>query len=136
LCLVNPSLTTDWLACLWWRQLDTELGRVNRTGWTVRPIRRNSRCSAKYIQQLIAEGMELRPALLLAGRRCFQPILMTSLAAILGLAPPVLGIGPGAQMQQLLAIRVFGGMTANMLFTHMIIPVRYLVMKRRKTQKT
>ncbi len=39
----------------------------------------------EYIQQLRAEGMELRPALLLAGRTRFRPILMTSLAAILGL---------------------------------------------------
>ena len=49
----------------------------------------------EYIQQLRSEGMELRPALLLAGRTRFRPILMTSLAAILGLFPLALGIGPG-----------------------------------------
>ncbi len=49
----------------------------------------------EYIQQLREEGMELRTALLLAGRTRFRPILMTSLAAILGLAPLALGIGPG-----------------------------------------
>src|SRR5204863_9793714 len=38
----------------------------------------------EYIQQLRAEGMGLREALLLAGRTRFRPILMTSLAAILG----------------------------------------------------
>ena len=86
----------------------------------------------EYIQQLRREGMELRPALLLAGRTRFRPILMTSLAAILGLFPLALGIGPGAQMQQPLAIMVIGGLTANMLFTRMIIPVGYLVLERRK----
>ena len=65
------------------------------------------------------------PALLHAGRVRFRPILMTSLAAILGLFPLALGIGPGAQMQQPLAIMVIGGLTANMLFTRMIIPVGY-----------
>jgi hypothetical protein len=47
-----------------------------------------------------------------------------------------LGIGPGAQMQQPLAIMVIGGLTANMLFTRMIIPVGYLVLERsrRKTE--
>ena len=45
----------------------------------------------EYIQQLRREGMALRPALLLAGRTRFRPILMTSLAAILGLVPA----GPG-----------------------------------------
>ena len=70
----------------------------------------------EYIQQLRAEGMPLRPALQLAGRTRFRPILMTSLAAILGLFPLALGIGPGSQMQQPLAIMVIGGLTANMLF--------------------
>jgi multidrug efflux pump subunit AcrB len=84
----------------------------------------------EYIQQLRAEGMELRPALSLAGRTRFRPILMTSLAAILGLFPLALGIGPGAQMQQPLAIMVIGGLTANMLFTRMVIPVGYLVLEQ------
>jgi multidrug efflux pump subunit AcrB len=86
----------------------------------------------EYIQQLRHEGMELRPALLLAGRTRFRPILMTSMAAILGLFPLALGIGPGAQMQQPLAIMVIGGLTANMLFTRLVIPVGYLVLERDK----
>jgi multidrug efflux pump subunit AcrB len=86
----------------------------------------------EYIQQLRKEGMALRPALLLAGRTRFRPILMTSLAAILGLFPLALGIGPGSQMQQPLAIMVIGGLTANMLFTRLVIPVGYLVLEGRK----
>jgi multidrug efflux pump subunit AcrB len=88
----------------------------------------------EYIQQLLAEGVELRTALLQAGRTRFRPILMTSLAAILGLFPLALGIGPGAQMQQPLAIMVIGGLTANMLFTRIVIPAGYLVMERRHPQ--
>jgi multidrug efflux pump subunit AcrB len=91
---------------------------------------KNGILMVEYIQQLRRGGMELRPALLLAGRTRFRPILMTSLAAILGLFPLALGIGPGAQMQQPLAIMVIGGLTANMLFTRMIIPVGYLVLER------
>jgi multidrug efflux pump subunit AcrB len=88
----------------------------------------------EYIQQLRQQGMELRQALLVAGRTRFRPILMTSLAAILGLFPLALGIGPGAQMQQPLAIMVIGGLTANMLFTRLIIPVGYLIIERRKAE--
>ncbi len=84
----------------------------------------------EYIQKLRAEGMELKPALLLAGRTRFRPILMTSLAAILGLFPLALGVGPGAQMQQPLAIMVIGGLTANMLFTRAVIPAGYEVVER------
>jgi multidrug efflux pump subunit AcrB len=88
----------------------------------------------EYIQQLRQQGMDLHPALIEAGRTRFRPILMTSLAAILGLFPLALGIGPGAQMQQPLAIMVIGGLTANMLFTRLIIPVGYLIIERRKTK--
>jgi multidrug efflux pump subunit AcrB len=84
----------------------------------------------EYIQQLRREGMALEPALMLAGRTRFRPILMTSLAAILGLLPLALGMGPGAQMQQPLAIMVIGGLTANMLFTRLVIPAGYLVLER------
>ena len=84
----------------------------------------------EYIQRLREEGMALRPALLLAGRTRFRPILMTSLAAILGLFPLALGIGPGAQMQQPLAIMVIGGLTANMLFTRAVIPAGYEVLEQ------
>jgi multidrug efflux pump subunit AcrB len=89
----------------------------------------------EYIQQLRSEGMELRPALVEAGRTRFRPILMTSLAAILGLAPLALGIGPGAQMQQPLAVMVIGGLTANMLFTRMMIPVGYLIIERTRGER-
>jgi multidrug efflux pump subunit AcrB len=89
----------------------------------------------EYIQQLRSEGMELRQALIVAGRTRFRPILMTSLAAVLGLAPLALGIGPGAQMQQPLAIMVIGGLTANMLFTRMMIPVGYLILERKKLKE-
>jgi multidrug efflux pump subunit AcrB len=88
----------------------------------------------EYIQQLRGQGMELRPALILAGRTRFRPILMTSLAAILGLLPLAFGAGPGAQMQQPLAIMVIGGLTANMLFTRLVIPVGYLVLERKKSR--
>lgn len=92
----------------------------------------------EYIEQLLAEGWQLTPALLHAGRVRFRPILMTSLAAILGLLPLALDIGigpgggPGAQMQRPLAIAVIGGLLANMLFTRMIIPVGYLALAGRK----
>ncbi len=90
----------------------------------------------EYIQKLRAEGMELKPALLLAGQTRFRPILMTSLAAVLGLAPLALGVGPGAQMQQPLAIMVIGGLTANMLFTRAAIPAGYEVLERLLRRQT
>lgn len=83
----------------------------------------------EYIDQLRAEGLPLHDALLKAGRVRFRPILMTSLCTILGLVPLALGLGPGAQMQQPLAIAVIGGLITNMLLTRLLIPVGYLVIK-------
>jgi CzcA family heavy metal efflux pump len=85
----------------------------------------------EYIGQLTGEGMPLHEALLKAGRTRFRPILMTSLCTILGLVPLAMGLGPGAQMQQPLAIAVIGGLITNMLLTRLLIPVGYLVMKGR-----
>ena len=85
----------------------------------------------EYIGQLRAEGSPLHEALIHAGRIRFRPILMTSLATILGLLPLAFGFGPGAQMQQPLAIAVIGGLTVNMLVTRLLIPVGYLVLRGR-----
>jgi multidrug efflux pump subunit AcrB len=51
---------------------------------------------------------------------------MTSLCTILGVLPLALGLGPGAQMQQPLAIAVIGGLIANMLVTRLLIPVGWM----------
>ncbi|MEO6809793.1 MAG: efflux RND transporter permease subunit, partial [Isosphaeraceae bacterium] len=83
----------------------------------------------EYIGQLRGEGIPMREALVHAGRTRFRPILMTSLTTIFGLVPLALGMGPGAQMQQPLAIAVIGGLTVNMLLTRLLIPVGYLVLK-------
>jgi multidrug efflux pump subunit AcrB len=84
----------------------------------------------EYIGQLRGEGIPLREALVQAGRTRFRPILMTSLCTILGLVPLALGLGPGAQMQQPLAIAVIGGLIANMLLTRLLIPVGYLALEK------
>ena len=68
-----------------------------------------------------------------AGRTRFRPILMASLATILGLLPLAFGIGPGAQMQKPLAIAVIGGLAANMVFTRLIIPVGYRLLLRERS---
>jgi CzcA family heavy metal efflux pump len=83
----------------------------------------------EYIGQLRGTGMDLHAALVQAGRIRFRPILMTSLATIFGLLPLALGLGPGSQMQQPLAIAVIGGLLANMLVTRLLIPVGYLVLR-------
>ncbi len=71
--------------------------------------------------------MPLRQAVETAGRTRLRPILMTSLATILGLVPMSLGIGEGAELQAPLARVVIGGLTASTLITLVFVPTVYTI---------
>jgi len=77
------------------------------------------------VNQLRAEGMDVRAALVVACERRLRPILMTTLTTILGLAPMTLGIGEGAQLRRPLAVSVMGGLISSTLLTLVFIPVAY-----------
>src|SRR6266581_1240974 len=62
------------------------------------------------VERLRAEGMPLEEALVQSGRRRLRPVLMTSLAAALGMIPLALSVGSGAQMLKPLAICVIGAL--------------------------
>jgi len=130
--LTQPLSLTSALAALWITgtplNVSSAMGAILLVGLDVK----NGILLIEYVGQLRARGASLEDALVEAGRTRFRPILMTSLATVLGLLPLALGIGPGAQMQQPLAIAVIGGLIANMLFTRLVIPVGYLLFERRK----
>nr|MBA3298265.1 efflux RND transporter permease subunit [Acidobacteriota bacterium] len=73
------------------------------------------------------DQMPLREAVETAGRTRLRPILMTSLATILGLVPMALGIGEGAELQAPLARVVIGGLTASTLITLVFVPTVYTI---------
>ena len=71
------------------------------------------------------DHMALREAVETAGRVRLRPILMTSLATMLGLVPMALGIGEGAELQAPLARVVIGGLLASTLITLVVVPTVY-----------
>ena len=71
------------------------------------------------------DGMPLRQAVETAGRVRLRPILMTSLATMLGLVPMALGIGEGAELQAPLARVVIGGLLASTVITLVFVPTVY-----------
>ena len=73
---------------------------------------------------------DLEMALIRAGGVRLRPILMTSLAAVAGLAPLAFGLGAGGQMQQPLAIAILGGVSLSMLFSLIGVPLLYLLLAR------
>jgi HAE1 family hydrophobic/amphiphilic exporter-1 len=71
------------------------------------------------------DSMPLREAVETAGRVRLRPILMTSLATMLGLVPMALGIGEGAELQAPLARVVIGGLLASTMITLIVVPTVY-----------
>lgn len=72
--------------------------------------------------------MELVEALVRAGHRRLRPVLMTSLAAALGMLPLAWGIGAGADMLRPLAIAVIGALCISVLLSLVATPVAYFVL--------
>ena len=82
------------------------------------------------VEEHLAAGDSLREALLRSGRRRFRPVLMTSLAAILGMLPLALALGAGAELLQPLAIAVIGGLAVALLLSLVVTPTVYVMLRR------
>jgi multidrug efflux pump subunit AcrB len=84
------------------------------------------------VEDHLAAGDTLREALLRSGRRRFRPVLMTSLAAMLGMLPLALALGSGAEMLQPLAIAVIGGLAIALLLSLVVTPTVYAMLNRKR----
>src|SRR5215212_5514903 len=82
------------------------------------------------VEDHLAAGDTLREALLRSGRRRFRPVLMTSLAAMLGMFPLALAIGSGSELLQPLAIAVIGGLTMALALSLIVTPTVYAMLRR------
>src|SRR2546423_9502713 len=82
------------------------------------------------VEDHLAAGDTLRDALLRSGRRRFRPVLMTSLAAMLGMLPLALAYGAGSELLQPMAIAVIGGLTMALLLSLIVTPSVYAIFRR------
>ncbi|PWT81767.1 MAG: AcrB/AcrD/AcrF family protein [Acidobacteria bacterium] len=81
------------------------------------------------VEDHLAAGDTLRQALLRSGRRRFRPVLMTSLAAMLGMLPLALALGAGSELLQPLAIAVIGGLTMALALSLIVTPTVYAMLR-------
>jgi hydrophobic/amphiphilic exporter-1 (mainly G- bacteria), HAE1 family len=93
---------------------------------------KNAILIVEFARELSAAGMAAEEAVVEATRRRFRPILMTSIAFILGVVPLMTASGAGAASQQSLGTVVFGGMVASTLLAIPFVPVFYILVQRLK----
>lgn len=87
-----------------------------------------------YMNRLRKKGMGLHEAVLKGGKTRLRPIIMTSLATVLGLIPLAIGIG-GQSAQAPLAISVIGGLTVSTFLTLLFVPTLYIVFEEKFHRK-
>jgi hydrophobe/amphiphile efflux-1 (HAE1) family protein len=83
-----------------------------------------------FANVLRGRGKSLIDATVDAGRTRLRPILMTSLATVVGLIPMALGVGEGSESNLPLARAVIGGLTVSTLFTLFLVPVLYTLFEK------
>src|SRR6266542_4431025 len=93
-------------------------------------VHKNGILMLDYTEHLRAGGLDLREALVQSGRRRLRPVLMTSMAAALGMLPLAYGIGSGADMLKPLAISVIGALCISVLLSLVATPTVYLLLIR------
>ena len=84
----------------------------------------------EFAKDLQAQGKTPMEAALMAAHIRFRPILMTSMAFILGVLPLVLATGAGSSSQRVLGTGVVGGMISSVLLAIFFVPVFFVVVRR------
>jgi multidrug efflux pump subunit AcrB len=87
----------------------------------------NSILIVDFAHNLEREGMAPADAVITACRVRLRPILMTSLATIIGMIPMALKLGTGAEQYTPMARAIIGGLTSSVLLTIFIVPAAYLL---------
>jgi multidrug efflux pump subunit AcrB len=93
-------------------------------------VAKNGILMLDFVDQLRAQGHSLEEALVHSGRRRLRPVLMTSLAAALGMLPLAYGIGSGADTLKPLAIAVIGALCFSVLLSLVATPTIYFLLSR------
>ena len=92
-------------------------------------VTKNAILLVDYTNQLRREGLPLKDALLKAGPVRLRPIVMTTVAMILGMLPSAVGTGDGSEFRAPISIATIGGLITSTLLTLVVVPVAYLLLE-------
>ena len=95
----------------------------------------NSILIVEFAHHLISEGRQVGEAIIESCRVRLRPILMTSLATVIGLLPMALKLGEGSESYAPLARALVGGLVASTALTVFLVPAGFFLVYARKTQR-
>jgi multidrug efflux pump subunit AcrB len=107
------------------------MGVVMMTGIVVS----NSILIVEFTRNLRKEGMPVEEAVAMACRVRLRPVLMTSLATILGMVPMALAIKEGSELHAPLARAVIGGLSVSVILTVFVVPAAYLIVHGNRARR-
>jgi multidrug efflux pump subunit AcrB len=96
----------------------------------------NSILIVDFAHNLERQGLTPMDAIITACRVRLRPILMTSLATIIGMIPMAMKLGTGAEQYAPMAKAIIGGLTSSVVLTVFIVPAAYLLVYGRRTPQT
>src|SRR5213593_766526 len=111
--------------------LYSEIGMVLLIGL----VTKNSILLVEYANQLKAKGLDTVAAVLESGRIRLRPILMTSVATIMGAIPIAWGVGAGSASRKPLGYAIVGGVFFSTALTLFVVPVGYILLDRLTARK-
>jgi len=128
--LIVPMSILSALTGVWLTHGDnnifTQIGLMVLVGLSAK----NAILIVEFARELEMQGRSIVQAAIEASRLRLRPILMTSIAFIMGVVPLVLSTGAGSEMRQAMGIAVFFGMLGVTLFGLMLTPVFYVVLRK------
>jgi HAE1 family hydrophobic/amphiphilic exporter-1 len=93
-------------------------------------VSKNAILIVDFTNHLKAQGHPVMEALIEAGKERLRPILMTTLAMILGMLPIAIASGAGAEIKNGMAWVIIGGLTSSMILTLFVVPSMYLIIEK------
>ena len=108
-----------------------QIGMVTLIGLAAK----NAILIVEFAAQNTAQGMSAFDAAVAAARQRFRPIVMTSLAFVLGVLPLAIATGAGAAARRSMGTGVEGGMLAATFVATLFVPLFFILLSRRKARK-
>lgn len=97
-------------------------------------VTKNAILIVDFTNQLKAEGMHFKEALIVAGKGRLRPILMTTLSMVFGMLPIALATGTAAEWKNGLAWVIIGGLLSSLVLTVFLIPMMYYLVDTLKAK--